>query len=142
MGKVAKDGSPVPLDRDARPIVMGQVFRKLVGKCLYRMELSGMRQRLLPTQLGIGLSNGAELLVHAYREWIGHNRDREDIVLLQKDIKNAFNELLPVVCAGFGQIRGMELWCQLALDIPGSFGEQLKRPTRMPLNDGIVLSHA
>ena len=43
VGKVAKDGSPVPLDRDARPIVMGQVFRKLVGKCLYRMELSGMR---------------------------------------------------------------------------------------------------
>ena len=38
VGKVAKDGSPVPLDRDARLIVMGQVFRKLVGKCLCRMD--------------------------------------------------------------------------------------------------------
>ena len=96
VGKVAKDGSPVPLDRDARPIVMGQVFRKLVGKCLYRMDLTSMRQRLLPTQLAVGLSNGAETLVHACREWIGRNRDREDVVLLQKDVKNAFNELLPV----------------------------------------------
>ena len=55
-----------------------------------------MRQRLLPTQLAVGLSNGAETLVHACREWIGRNRDREDVVLLQKDVKNAFNELLPV----------------------------------------------
>ena len=55
-----------------------------------------MRQRLLPTQLAVGLSNGAETLVHACREWIGRIRDREDIVLLQKDIKNASNELLPV----------------------------------------------
>ena len=96
VGKVAKDGSPVPLDRDARPIVMGQVFRKLVGKCLYRIDVSSMRQRLLPTQLAVGLSNGAETLVHACREWIGRNRDREDVVLLQRDVKNAFNELLPV----------------------------------------------
>ena len=92
VGKVTKDGSPVPLDRDAHPIVMGQVFRKLVGKCLYRMDLTSMRQRLLPTQLAVGL--GAETLVHACREWIGRNRDREDVVLLQKDVKNAFK--LPV----------------------------------------------
>ena len=55
-----------------------------------------MRQRLLPSQLAVGLSNGAETLVHACREWIGRNRDREDVVLLQKDVKNIFNELSPV----------------------------------------------
>ena len=113
VGKVAKDGSPVPLDRDARPIVMGQVFRKLVGKCLYRMDLSSMRQRLLPTQLAVGLSNGAETLVHACREWIGRNRDREDVVL------RPVHPGRSAVCAGFGQIRGTVLWCQLALDILG-----------------------
>ena len=75
---------------------LGERRRKLVGKCLYRMDLSSMRQRLLPTQLAVGLSNGAETLAHACREWIGRNRDREDVVLLQKDVKNAFNELLPV----------------------------------------------
>ena len=75
---------------------LGERRRKLVGKCLYRMDLSSMRQRLLPTQLAVGLSNGAETLVHACREWIGRNRDREDVVLLQKDVKNVFNELLPV----------------------------------------------
>ena len=62
-------------------------------------------QPLLPTQLAVGLSSGAETLVHACREWIGLNRDREDVVLLQKDMshdlnsvcsKNIFNELLPV----------------------------------------------
>eukprot|EP00439_Symbiodinium_sp_Y106_P026252 s2665_g3.t1 len=31
-----------------------------------------------------------------WTEWIGRNRDREDVVLLQKDVKNVFNELLPV----------------------------------------------
>ena len=95
------------------------------------MDLTSMRQRLLPTQLAAGLSNGAETFVHTYREWIGRNRECEDIVLLQKDIKNAFNELLPgavhpgcsAICVGFDQIRGVVLWSRLVLKIPESFGE-------------------
>ena len=59
------------------------------------MDSSQIRARLLPHQLAVGISGGAEILVHSAREWIGHNRTNPGMVLLQKDIKNAFNEVLP-----------------------------------------------
>ena len=96
VGKVAKDGSPVLLDRDARPIVMGQVFRKLVGKCLCRMDLTSMRQRLLPTQPTVWAFQWCRVFGSCVSrvDWAQPGSRR--CVLLQKDVKNTFNELLPV----------------------------------------------
>ena len=86
---------PIPLDQDARPIVMGVTWRKVAFKCTLALDKQSIRDRLLPTQLAVGVSCGAEVMVHAARHWIHQNRQRNNYVLLQKDIRNAFNELLP-----------------------------------------------
>ena len=65
IGKVDKEGKPVPLIQDARPIVTGHVFRKLVFKCTFRLDAATIRDRLLPQQVAVGVSGGAEAMVHA-----------------------------------------------------------------------------
>ena len=95
IGKVDPQGNPIPLDQDARPIVMGVTWRKVAFKCTLALDKQSIRDRLLPTQLAVGVSCGAEVMVHAARHWIHQNRQRNNYVLLQKDIRNAFNELLP-----------------------------------------------
>ena len=95
IGKVDKEGKPVPLTQDARPIVMGYVFRKLVFRCTFRLDTATIRDRLLPQQVAVGVSGGAEAMVHAARDWISRSRGDPTVVLLQKDVKNAFYEVLP-----------------------------------------------
>ena len=46
IGKIDKSGRPIALDRDVRPIVMGQVFRKLAFKCTFRLDVEGIKMRL------------------------------------------------------------------------------------------------
>ena len=70
-------------------------WRKVAFKCTLAIDKQTIRDRLLPTQLAVGVSCGAEVMVHAARHWIHQNRQRDNCVLLQKDIRNAFNELLP-----------------------------------------------
>ena len=95
IGKVDQQGAPIPLDQDARPIVMGVTWRKVVFKCTLAMDKPRIRTRLMPSQLAVGVSCGGEIMVHAIRYWLKHRRANNQFVLLQKDIRNAFNELLP-----------------------------------------------
>jgi hypothetical protein len=95
IGKVDPQGNPIPLDQDARPIVMGVTWRKVVFKCTLASDKIGIRDRLLPSQLAVGVSCGADIMVHATRHWLACRRDHDTFVLLQKNIRNAFNELLP-----------------------------------------------
>ena len=95
VGKVDKSGHPVALDQDARPIVMGQVFRKLAFKCSFRLDSGTIKARLLPRQLAVAVGGGAEALVHSTRMWVAQNKCNQDMVLLQKDVKNAFNTVHP-----------------------------------------------
>ena len=97
VGKIDKSGRPIALNCDARPIVMGQVFHKLAFKCIFRLDVEGIKIRLLPHQLAMAITGGPEILVHSARDWIAQNKGREDMILLQKDINNAFNTVLPSV---------------------------------------------
>ena len=97
VGKIDKSGRPIALNCDARPIVMGQVFRKLAFKCTFRLDAEDIKTRLLPHQLAVAVAGGHEILVHSARDWIAQNKGREDMILLQKDISNAFNTVLPSV---------------------------------------------
>ena len=82
IGKVDKKGKSIPLTQDARPIVMGHVFRKLVFKCTFTLDTATIRDRLLPQQVAVGVSGGAEAMVHATRDWISRNRGDPTAVLL------------------------------------------------------------
>ena len=76
---------------------MGYVFRKLIFKCTFRLDTATIRDRLLPQQVAVGVSGGAEAMVHATRDWISRSRRDPTAILLQKDIKNIFNEVLPEI---------------------------------------------
>eukprot|EP00438_Fugacium_kawagutii_P000312 Skav205273 [mRNA] locus=scaffold1841:208849:211374:- [translate_table: standard] len=95
IGKVDAKGSPIPLDQDARPIVMGLTWRKVVFKCTLAADKATIRARLWPSQLAVGVSCGGEIMVHAARHWLHYRKGNDQFVLLQKDIRNAFNEVLP-----------------------------------------------
>ena len=88
--KIDKQDKSISLIQDARPIVIGHVFRKYIFKCTFRLDIATIRDRLLPQQMAVGVTGGAEAMVPAARDWI--NRDRGDpiVVFLQKDIKNIF----------------------------------------------------
>ena len=90
IGKVDPQGNPIPLDQDARPIVMGATWRKVAFKCTLALDKQSIRDRLLPTQLAVGVSCGAEVMVHAARHWIHQNRQRNNYVLLQKRHQECF----------------------------------------------------
>ena len=95
IGKVDAAGIPIPLDQDERPIVMGLTWRKIAFKCTLAMDKPRIQERLAPSQLAIGIACGAEIMVHATRHWIYAHQTDATYVLLQKDIRNAFNEVLP-----------------------------------------------
>ena len=56
IGKIDKEDKSIPLTQDARPIVMGYVFRKFVFKCRFRLDIATVRDRLLPQQVAVGVS--------------------------------------------------------------------------------------
>ena len=95
IGKVDAAGIPIPLDQDARPIVMGLTWRKIAFKCTLAMDKARIQERLAPSQLAVGVPCGAEIMVHAARHCIDAHQADANYVLLQKDIRNAFNEVLP-----------------------------------------------
>ena len=107
---------PIALDRDARPIVMQQVFHKLAFKYTFRLDAEGIRTYLLPHQLAVAVAGGAEALIHSARDWIAQNKGGEDMILLQKDLSNAFNTVLPSVfleeCRQYAPASSrLAVWC-------------------------------
>ena len=66
-------------------------------KSTFRLDAKGIKTRLLPHQLAVAIAGAPEILVHSARDWIAQNKGREDMILLQKDINNAFNTILPSV---------------------------------------------
>ena len=68
--KIDKEDKSISLIQDATPIVMGYVFGKFVFIYIFRLDTAIIRDRLLPRQVAIGVSGGAEAMMHAPRDWI------------------------------------------------------------------------
>ena len=84
--KVSKTGTA-----DVRPLCAGEALRRLVGKVLLRSELPALRAHLLPHQLAVGVSSGAEAMVHLHRQWVQRHSHDADRVCLSYDEGNAHN---------------------------------------------------
>ena len=84
--KVSKSG-----EADVRPLCAGEALRCLVGKVLLRSELPALRDHLLPHQLAVGVSCGAETMPHLHRQWQQQHRGDPDRVCLSYDEGNAHN---------------------------------------------------
>jgi hypothetical protein len=85
-----KDGDPLNL----RPIVVGEVFRRLISKlCIASIPTIVLHQLLHPYQLGVGTSGGVEAIIHSFNRLIRLPTTPRDFVITQIDFSNAFNEV-------------------------------------------------
>jgi hypothetical protein len=74
-----------------RPVAVGEVLRRLISKCCVKAVTSKAIAHLKPLQLGVGIPNGAEAILHGLNRLI---RDRDppwDSVMALVDFRNAFN---------------------------------------------------
>ena len=92
VGKKDAEGNHVSLESDVRSIVLGLVWYKIVFKYIFNLDISGIRERFGDKQLAL-IRNGIDIMIHMIRIWIDHNRSHASAVLLQKDVRNAFNEI-------------------------------------------------
>ena len=84
---------PIPLDKgngEVRPIGVGEVIRRIIGKCVTRVVKQDMINASGATQVCAGQKSGGEAAVHAMRSIF--QADETDAALLI-DASNAFNSL-------------------------------------------------
>ena len=76
-----------------RPIAVGEILRRLTGKCLMQLVQEEARRTFWPTQLGVGIKSGAETGIHTVRAWTKRHEGAHNKVLLKLDFSNAFNRI-------------------------------------------------
>ena len=87
---------PIPKkDGGIRPVVVGEVFRRLVSKICVAFIRSDVLEYFQPLQLGVGLSGGAEAVLHACNRAILEERPLTASLSCMGlvDFENAFNEV-------------------------------------------------
>ena len=77
--------------RNIRPIVVGEVFRRLISKLCTKEIAKKASDFLQPFQLGVGVPNGIEAILHAFNKLIKSDSLDPSLVLLLIDFVNAFN---------------------------------------------------
>ena len=75
-------------DGGIRPIAVGNLLRRVVGRCVARSLADRAAKHLFPLQTGVGVRGGCEAIVHAARATMEKYPDKW---LLQVDFINAFN---------------------------------------------------
>ena len=77
-----------------RPIAVGEIFRRLVSKCLCQCVSTLAVDVLSPLQLGVNVSLGSEAIVHAVNTLMCDSSIPSDSKwTLQVDFSNAFNSI-------------------------------------------------
>ena len=91
--------SLIPLskkDGGVRPIAVGETLRRIVGKCLLRLEAVKEEVACLqPRQCGVGVQNAAEMVGMGLQRLVQakHVESDTEYVVLQVDVSNAFNSI-------------------------------------------------
>ena len=82
----------IPLDKSpgVRPIGVGEVLRRIVGKCVGWVVKDDVQQAAGPLQTATGLQSGAEAAIHSMREMF-ESEETDAVILI--DASNAFNSL-------------------------------------------------
>ncbi len=74
-----------------RPIAIGGILRRLVGKVVTHLTEREAAQFCGHRQLGIGTKGGCEILASSFGKFLRYVNSNEDICLLKIDFQNAFN---------------------------------------------------
>ena len=76
---------------NVRPIAIGCTLKQLVAKCAVMRVKPSMKSLLVPHQLGFGVKNGAEAIVHSARIFLVKLQPNE--IMIKLSFKNAFNSV-------------------------------------------------
>ena len=111
---IGKDDKPV--EEDARPIVVGEFWRRVSGKMSLVADEDELSGWLKPGQVAVGVKAGCEVIVHSLRQWFERNQDNTRYILLKKDFSNAFNEAEPdaflnTACRRTPGSARLDEWC-------------------------------
>ena len=74
-----------------RPVAVGEVWRRMVGKLLLRTVGEDVTRYLEPTQVGVGTKGGSEAVIHTLRAWLARSKIHNDRVIAVTDLTNALN---------------------------------------------------
>ena len=101
----------IPLDKQpgVRPIAVGEVFRRLIGKAVMKIIQYDAMHATAPRQLCVGVPSGCEAAVHTMTDMLV-SPEVEGVLLV--DATNAFNAMnrtaalhnVPLVCPALGQV--------------------------------------
>ena len=82
----------IPLNKNPRdrPIWVGEVLRRIIGKCIGWVLKTDLQQAAGQLQMATGIQSGVEAAIHAMKEIFKHE-DTEGVVLV--DASNAFISL-------------------------------------------------
>ena len=78
-------------DNGTRPIAVGEILRRLVGKILLARNMPKINSALGANQFGVGAKSGTERIAHLVRRLAKKHRGNRRYVLLKVDMRNAFN---------------------------------------------------
>jgi hypothetical protein len=78
-------------DGGIRPVAIGEVLRRIAGKCASTYIAEDAREFFEPHQVGVAVPCGAEAVIHAWRHVMEKNADNPRFVGIKVDLTNAFN---------------------------------------------------
>lgn len=70
---------------------MSETLVRIVGKILITRHAQVARDLLVPTHVGVAVSNGGHAVSFLLRHLLDEHRGRNDVAVLQVDFTNAFN---------------------------------------------------
>ena len=74
-----------------RPVAVGKIIRRLVGKALLAEVKEDIATALGPNQFGVGAEGGSQRVAHIMRRLFDSRQGDEDFVVCKFDLQNAFN---------------------------------------------------
>ena len=121
----------IPLDKKpgVRPIGIGEVMRRILGKAILRLTNQDIKEAAGSLQLCAGQENGIEAAIHAMHDVF---QDEETEGILLADASNAFNRLNRAVC-----LRNVQHLCpSLAPTVINSY----RQPARLFVGGECIMS--
>ena len=101
---------------DIRPIAVGEVLRRLTGKCLCTLTKHKATEFFQPLQFGVACPSGTEKVIHGLRTCIEEHWEDDDFAVVKVDMRNAFNlvsrqALLDECAIHFPELLPWASWC-------------------------------
>ena len=109
-------------DGEVRPICIGSVWRRLASKVVCSILQPKFLEFLAPTQIGVAVKSGAEILIHEVDLLYRTFKKTKNFVVLKIDWKNAFNSVdrqlfLDAVHKHFPEIYNFISQCTVLKDV-------------------------